>query len=190
MIDRYNLKNPTVGTLYITATHIIFVDPETNKETWVGAIKLLCIFSFSTNKSNDASFWDCRFCTCTLAALRSCRWPQLDRHCWSGAKHFYLWHLWFRARKNAMTSTPHCRNCISRCTYRICTVFNTHRAPRNWPNRLDGIILNWMLNSNVNACRMTNGHCAIWTWLTNYAIPVSIDAISVTLLTHDVLFNL
>lgn len=36
MIDRYNLKNPTVGTLYITATHIIFVDPDTNKETWVG----------------------------------------------------------------------------------------------------------------------------------------------------------
>lgn len=36
MIDRYNVKNPTIGTLYITATHIIFVDPETNKETWVG----------------------------------------------------------------------------------------------------------------------------------------------------------
>lgn len=35
MIDRYNVKNPTIGTLYITATHIIFVDPETNKETWV-----------------------------------------------------------------------------------------------------------------------------------------------------------
>lgn len=35
MIDRYNTKNPTIGTLYITATHIIFVDPETNKETWV-----------------------------------------------------------------------------------------------------------------------------------------------------------
>ncbi|XP_031616329.1 myotubularin-related protein 6 isoform X3 [Contarinia nasturtii] len=35
MIDRYNVKNPTIGTLYITATHIIFVDPETNKETWI-----------------------------------------------------------------------------------------------------------------------------------------------------------
>lgn len=35
MIDRYNTKNPTVGTLYLTATHLIFVDPDSNKETWV-----------------------------------------------------------------------------------------------------------------------------------------------------------
>ena len=28
-------KNSTVGTLYLTATHLIFVDPEANKETWV-----------------------------------------------------------------------------------------------------------------------------------------------------------
>ncbi|XP_055602796.1 myotubularin-related protein 8 isoform X2 [Uranotaenia lowii] len=35
MIDRYNSKNPIVGVLYLTATHLIFVDPETNKETWV-----------------------------------------------------------------------------------------------------------------------------------------------------------
>ncbi|XP_037941946.1 uncharacterized protein LOC119674861 [Teleopsis dalmanni] len=35
MIDRYNSKNPTVGTLYLTATHLIFVEPDSNKETWV-----------------------------------------------------------------------------------------------------------------------------------------------------------
>ncbi|XP_055379652.1 myotubularin-related protein 6 isoform X2 [Condylostylus longicornis] len=35
MIDRYNTKNPTIGTLYITATHLIFVEPESNKETWI-----------------------------------------------------------------------------------------------------------------------------------------------------------
>lgn len=35
MVDRYNSKNPSVGTLYLTATHLIFVDPEVNKETWV-----------------------------------------------------------------------------------------------------------------------------------------------------------
>ncbi|XP_065077217.1 myotubularin-related protein 8 isoform X2 [Ochlerotatus camptorhynchus] len=35
MIDRYNSKNPTVGVLYLTATHLIFVDPEANRETWV-----------------------------------------------------------------------------------------------------------------------------------------------------------
>lgn len=35
MIDRYNSKNSIVGTLYLTTTHLIFVDPEANKETWV-----------------------------------------------------------------------------------------------------------------------------------------------------------
>ncbi|XP_054736354.1 myotubularin-related protein 8 isoform X1 [Anastrepha obliqua] len=35
MIDRYNAKNPTVGTLYLTATHLIFVEPDSNKETWI-----------------------------------------------------------------------------------------------------------------------------------------------------------
>lgn len=35
MIDRYNSKNPILGTLYITATHILFVDRETSKETWI-----------------------------------------------------------------------------------------------------------------------------------------------------------
>uniref|UniRef100_A0A1A9W9M5 Myotubularin phosphatase domain-containing protein n=1 Tax=Glossina brevipalpis TaxID=37001 RepID=A0A1A9W9M5_9MUSC len=35
MIDRYNTKNPIVGTLYLTATHLIFVEPDTNKETWI-----------------------------------------------------------------------------------------------------------------------------------------------------------
>uniref|UniRef100_U5EVV2 phosphatidylinositol-3,5-bisphosphate 3-phosphatase n=1 Tax=Corethrella appendiculata TaxID=1370023 RepID=U5EVV2_9DIPT len=35
MIDRYNSKNPSVGVLYLTATHLIFVDPEANKETWI-----------------------------------------------------------------------------------------------------------------------------------------------------------
>lgn len=35
MLDRYNSKNPQIGTLYITATHTIFVDPNANKETWI-----------------------------------------------------------------------------------------------------------------------------------------------------------
>jgi hypothetical protein len=39
MIDRYNSKNSIVGTLYLTATHLIFVDPEANKETWVSKHK-------------------------------------------------------------------------------------------------------------------------------------------------------
>jgi hypothetical protein len=45
MIDRYNSKNSIVGTLYLTATHLIFVDPEANKETWVSTVQLKAFFS-------------------------------------------------------------------------------------------------------------------------------------------------
>lgn len=41
MIDRYNSKNSIVGTLYLTATHLIFVDPEANKETWVSVASII-----------------------------------------------------------------------------------------------------------------------------------------------------
>ncbi|XP_018573765.1 myotubularin-related protein 6 [Anoplophora glabripennis] len=34
MLDRYS-KTPSQGTLYLTATHLIFVDPDAKKETWV-----------------------------------------------------------------------------------------------------------------------------------------------------------
>lgn len=35
LLDRYNTKNPSIGTLYLTATHLLFVDPDANKETWI-----------------------------------------------------------------------------------------------------------------------------------------------------------
>ncbi|VVC24574.1 Protein-tyrosine phosphatase-like,Tyrosine specific protein phosphatases domain,PH domain- [Cinara cedri] len=35
MLDRYNPKKTSVGTLYLTATHLIFFDTENNKESWV-----------------------------------------------------------------------------------------------------------------------------------------------------------
>jgi myotubularin-related protein 6/7/8 len=35
MLDRYNARKPSIGTLYLTATHLIFVDPDGKKETWV-----------------------------------------------------------------------------------------------------------------------------------------------------------
>jgi fucose permease len=50
MIDRYNSKNSIVGTLYLTATHLIFVDPEANKETWV--CNLLLLFALATGTVN------------------------------------------------------------------------------------------------------------------------------------------
>ncbi|XP_059484789.1 myotubularin-related protein 6 isoform X1 [Neocloeon triangulifer] len=35
MLDRFNVKKSFVGVLYLTATHLIFVDPESKKETWI-----------------------------------------------------------------------------------------------------------------------------------------------------------
>lgn len=35
MLDRYNSKKTSAGTLYLTATHLIFFDTENNKESWV-----------------------------------------------------------------------------------------------------------------------------------------------------------
>jgi hypothetical protein len=38
LLDRFNTRKPAVGTLYLTATHLIFVDPAGKKETWVSLI--------------------------------------------------------------------------------------------------------------------------------------------------------
>uniref|UniRef100_A0A5F8HJP3 MTMR6-9 GRAM domain-containing protein n=1 Tax=Monodelphis domestica TaxID=13616 RepID=A0A5F8HJP3_MONDO len=37
LMDRTSSKKPVLGTLYLTATHVIFVEnePETRKETWI-----------------------------------------------------------------------------------------------------------------------------------------------------------
>ena len=36
LVDRYQNQKTTSGTLYVTATHLIFVDPAGKSETWVG----------------------------------------------------------------------------------------------------------------------------------------------------------
>jgi len=35
LLDRFNNRKSATGTLYLTATHLIFVDPEGKRETWV-----------------------------------------------------------------------------------------------------------------------------------------------------------
>lgn len=45
MIDRYNAKNPVVGNLYVTTTHLIFAYPESNKETWVSGVATDSIYN-------------------------------------------------------------------------------------------------------------------------------------------------
>ena len=51
LLDRHAAKKPLVGTLYLTATHLIFVDTSSNtrKETWVGYLGLHLILSPSSN---------------------------------------------------------------------------------------------------------------------------------------------
>jgi myotubularin-related protein 6/7/8 len=40
MLDRFNVKKSFTGVLYLTATHLIFNDPESKKETWVRTLQL------------------------------------------------------------------------------------------------------------------------------------------------------
>jgi len=35
LLDRFSNRKPVTGTLYLTATHLIFVDPDGKRETWV-----------------------------------------------------------------------------------------------------------------------------------------------------------
>lgn len=35
LLDRFHAYKPSIGTLYMTATHLIFVDPTGSKETWI-----------------------------------------------------------------------------------------------------------------------------------------------------------
>uniref|UniRef100_A0A2L2YBW1 phosphatidylinositol-3,5-bisphosphate 3-phosphatase n=1 Tax=Parasteatoda tepidariorum TaxID=114398 RepID=A0A2L2YBW1_PARTP len=35
MLDRFNSKKPNIGTLHLTATHLIFIDPDGKKEAWI-----------------------------------------------------------------------------------------------------------------------------------------------------------
>ena len=39
MLERFTAVEPAPGTLYLTATHLIFVDPRNKKETWVSVIR-------------------------------------------------------------------------------------------------------------------------------------------------------
>ncbi|XP_038063077.1 myotubularin-related protein 8-like [Patiria miniata] len=35
LLDRFNTRKPALGNLYLTATHLIFVDPAGKRETWI-----------------------------------------------------------------------------------------------------------------------------------------------------------
>lgn len=56
MVDRYNNKFSSVGILYLTATHLIYVDPEINKETWVFSTIIFFAFRFYNDSTKVISF--------------------------------------------------------------------------------------------------------------------------------------
>jgi hypothetical protein len=35
LIDRFNTRQQIIGTIYLTSTHLIFIDPEGKRETWI-----------------------------------------------------------------------------------------------------------------------------------------------------------
>jgi len=43
LLDRFSNRKPTTGTLYLTATHLIFVDPDGKRETWVSRSFIIVI---------------------------------------------------------------------------------------------------------------------------------------------------
>lgn len=56
MLDRYNNRKPSTGTLYLTATHLIFVDPDAKKETWVRILsRLEFIFRLDDSSSIESA---------------------------------------------------------------------------------------------------------------------------------------
>lgn len=46
LLDRFNIRQPAVGTLYLTATHLIFVDNEGKRESWVSTADSLLGLTF------------------------------------------------------------------------------------------------------------------------------------------------
>ena len=49
MLNKYN-NNYSSGTLYLTATHLIFVGPDCKKETWVSFFKSFFFFCVNSDK--------------------------------------------------------------------------------------------------------------------------------------------
>lgn len=62
MLDRYS-KTPLHGTFYLTATHLIFFDPDAKKETWVCfeiKSKNAIIVIFVINCTSDFAYAYCK----------------------------------------------------------------------------------------------------------------------------------
>lgn len=60
LVDRLNYADPDVGTLYLTPTHVIFVDPKRKKEYWILLMHLSCIEKLPTSPGGCPLFIKCK----------------------------------------------------------------------------------------------------------------------------------
>lgn len=60
LVDRLNYANPDVGTLYLTPTHVIFVDPSSKKEYWILLMHVFSVEKLPTTANGCPLFIKCK----------------------------------------------------------------------------------------------------------------------------------
>ena len=60
LVDRLNYAHPDVGTLYLTPTHVIFVDPVLKKEHWILLMHVSSVEKLPTRTSGCPLFIKCK----------------------------------------------------------------------------------------------------------------------------------
>lgn len=60
LVDRLNYANPDVGTLYLTPTHVIFVDPRSKKEYWILLMHVSTVEKLPTTTNGCPLFIKCK----------------------------------------------------------------------------------------------------------------------------------
>lgn len=60
LVDRLNYANPDKGTLYLTPTHVIFVDPVTKKEYWILLMHVSSVEKLPITTSGCPLFIKCK----------------------------------------------------------------------------------------------------------------------------------
>jgi len=60
LVDRLNYANPDIGTLYLTPTHVIFVDPNIKKEYWILLMHVCSVEKLPTSTNGCPLFIKCK----------------------------------------------------------------------------------------------------------------------------------
>lgn len=60
LVDRLNYASPNIGTLYLTPTHVIFVDLNGKKESWILMMHILSVEKLPTSPNGCPLFIKCK----------------------------------------------------------------------------------------------------------------------------------